>query len=160
MDDHVIEILRAVVEVDEKENEPPSAAWIALDGLNEEAFDALQAQIRSGQLLPRSQVNALRALGGLTKHACQSRREDLLELALENTRGDSILVRSAAVNMSIWLTSILEGAPHKMTRPENLAGAQPSLRKRVRETIARALELGIDPEQDEFARAFLASSDT
>jgi hypothetical protein len=157
MDDYVIEIIRTVIEVDEPKDAPPSRAWIELDRLDDEAFNFVLWHLSSGKLVERQQVNALRALARLTRHACQHRREELLEVALEYTRSDATVVRSTAVNMAIWLTAILEGAPHKVLRPENAPHAHLSSRRRVAREVEDAFKRGLDSEQSEFAAALLAT---
>jgi hypothetical protein len=51
---------------------------------------------------------------------------------------------------------MLEENPNLVTRSENRPGAEPGVRERVKEAVAHAVQLGLDEEQNEFARAYLA----
>jgi hypothetical protein len=64
-------------------------------------------------------------------------------------------VWSGAVNTAIWTAIMLEENPN-LAKAENRPGASPSLRERVKVAVGHAVRLGVDEEQAEFAREYLA----
>jgi len=107
-------------------------------------------------LPPTQQEWALRVLARLTRQNCAKRKEEVLDLALENLKSDNPIVRSGAVNTAIWSVLILEGNPGLVTMPENLPAATPSLRDRVKAAVGQAVQRGVDEKQARFARRFMA----
>jgi hypothetical protein len=128
---------------------------LAVERLGDAAFDELSQRLRTGLLAPLQQVLALRTLSRLTRQNCAMRKEEVLELAVDRFRSDSRIVRSGAVNTAIWTAITLEENPKLATRQENRPGATPGLRARVKKALSHAVQLGIDEEQAEFARAYL-----
>lgn len=119
--------------------------WESLEfqRLGDEAFDSILAELDKGQLAPRQQINALRALALLTKEFVPLRWEEVLDRGLPLATSDNIEVRSAAVNAAVWMTFILEGL------------GRPSPRERVQPVVSQAMNLGLDPEQASLAQGFL-----
>ena len=126
---------------------------LTFEKLGGPAFVEIVGQLRAGLLSPKQQVLALRGLARLTR-ACPDRKEELLDLAMELLGSPDPVIRSGAINTTIWTAVILENTPSLVSRAENRPGAMPSLRDRVKVVVARAVELGV--AQDELAREYLA----
>jgi hypothetical protein len=129
---------------------------LRVERFGDTAFDEIRRRLMSQSLSPLQQVLALRSLARLTRQACAMRKDEVLELAVELLKSDDPFVRSGAVNTAIWISRMLEDNPNLVSRAENRPGANPSLRERVKAAVGPALRLGVDEEQTEFARKYLA----
>ncbi|MBS2030981.1 MAG: hypothetical protein JST54_23970 [Deltaproteobacteria bacterium] len=103
MTEHERSTIRSSIHSDHR---PGSQVLLELERIGEPAFDEISRAIREAGLRPLEQIRALRMLALLTRQACQSRRRDLLDLALSQMQSTDIRVRSAAANMAIGVTSI------------------------------------------------------
>jgi hypothetical protein len=132
-------LLRAVID----HGDLLPAASLEFQRLDDEAFEAIQAELDGSQLAPRQQTNALRGLSLLSKEFLPHRKEEVLDRALALATTENREVRSAAVHMAIWTTYILEGL------------GRPSPRQRAQVVVRQAIDLGLDPEQARLAQGFL-----
>jgi hypothetical protein len=117
-----------------------------LEQLGDAAFDFIVKEAWPG-LRGVEQVWALRRLVLLSRHFCVSRKPELVELALSLASTDEIEVRSGAVAIAIGVLGLLEQLRNTDTAP---------LRARVRAVVTAALERGLDQDQGDYARRFLA----
>jgi hypothetical protein len=129
---------------------------LRLEKLGDAAFDEIRRRLMSELLAPPQQVLALRRLVRLTRQVCAMRKEELLELAIERLKSDDSTIRSGAVNTAVWTAAVLEQNPNLALRPENRPGATPTLRERVKAAVGRAVQLGVEERQAEFAREYLS----
>jgi hypothetical protein len=129
---------------------------LRFERLGDTAFDEICRRLMSQSLSPSQQVLALRRLVRLMRQFCAMRKEELLELAVERLKSDDPFVRSGAVNTAIWTAIMLQENPSLASKAENRPGANPSLRERVKAAVGHAVRLGVDEEQAEFAREYLA----
>jgi hypothetical protein len=137
--------------------DPPSNKLLALERLGDEAFDLIVALFRSDELKPIQRVYALRRLARLTRQECYGRTEELFRLTLSVLDDPDRVLRSGATRAAIVLTWLLERNPRPIRSEELKPGSKPSLREQVQARVRVALELGLDDEDAELARKFLAN---
>jgi hypothetical protein len=110
-----------------------------------EAFDRTTSELRRSTVSEAGIVRGLRALALLTRQFAVERKPDLLEFSLNMMGHASKSVRSAALLTAV-VTSTTAG---KLGLDLGISW------EKMRETIRRTLELGVDPDQDALGRQFL-----
>jgi len=128
---------------------------LEIEKMGDTAFDWITSQVRQGHLKPAESVRGLRLLSRLTRQFCLHRKGELLDTTLElavNRAADRD-VRSTATHIAATNVAIARG----------LADPASAYRRSVREVqdevavaVRRAIDLGLAPEVEAFAKAFLA----
>jgi hypothetical protein len=127
-----------------------------LERAGEQAFDLIAKWIDKALLSEREIVNALGRLAIITRHQCPDRQQDVLRIALSLFQHPSRVVRSRAANASIaWVHVFEHSSPH--LRVGSLVEQTPAIREQVQNALRDVLERGIEEDQVEYVRRFLAN---
>jgi hypothetical protein len=121
-------------------------ALLEVEAMGTPAFGALEQFLESGELREQEKVNALRALGILSRHACRDRVDEVVNWAMRLTSDGSKDVRSAAAEAAIWSFMTLEQTSGTRSKDVIL---------RLRDALSGALENELAAESTQFVRRFL-----
>jgi hypothetical protein len=127
---------------------------LEVEKMGDTAFDWLAQEVRCGHLKPAETVRGLRLLSRLTRQFCVRRKGELLDivLALAIDPDTDQEVRSVAANIAVWSVS----SAKRLANPVAAFGRLPrAVQNEAVPVVQRALELGLTPDMETFAKEFL-----
>lgn len=130
---------------------------LEVERMGDEAFDWIAGELSTGSLAPSENVRGLRLLARLTRQFCLRRKGELLDLVMTiaQSRTAHPDVRSTAAHIAIMNARIAKGlrdASAAYNRSVDDVEAQ------VSQAIRVALEIGLSPHIEAFAKEFLSAS--
>lgn len=123
---------------------------LVLSAFGNEGFDRLADVAISAQSSSRQIMNALYLMAGLTREACPTRRNILLDVCTRLIESDEVAVRSQAAVVACTLGILKERFMEFDVPAAARATLEPLLQK--------ALELGLDLKSSPLIEKYLASA--
>jgi hypothetical protein len=159
MEAHVSEevrMLREALRLQPSELEEPEGD-LAVEKMGDRAFDWILVEVQGGGLTPSEVVRGLRLLARLTRQFCVRRKSELLDLTLGLAQSQTahLDVRSAATHIASSNALIANG----LSEASKAYGrSAQEVQAQVVPAVRRALEIGLTPEVESFAKEFLSAA--
>ena len=153
-----VQLLREALRLQPAEDDEPENDLV-IEKMGDDAFDWILGELRAGALTPHERIRGLRLLARITRQFCVGRKGELLDFALTLAQSSSTDrdVRSAAVHIAIMGARIARGL-----RDANMAYGRSlqDIYVEVSSAVRQAVEVGLTPEIEAFAKEFLSTSTT
>lgn len=148
---NIHETIERVMRATDEDDFDPTSLGVEFEKSGDAAFDAIFSRLDLATTSDPGRIRALRTMALLCRQFCVSRRLELMAVGIRMMEHPSIRVRSAAVHSAVFNASSMNYLT--AFSPE----AKGAALEQVREAVSKAIQRGLEPEQDQLARRFIAS---